>query len=51
MHDEARDFLLHEEQDSLLAHTVDPEADSIIVRDREIEKPEMLDVDGGKSSL
>jgi hypothetical protein len=51
MHNEARDPLLYEEQDSLFAHTVDPKADSIVVRDREIEEPEILDIDGRKSSL
>jgi hypothetical protein len=51
MHNEARDPLLHEEQDSLFAHTVDPEADSIVVRDQESKKSEVVDVDGRKSSL
>jgi hypothetical protein len=51
MHDEAQDPLLHEEQDSLFTHTVDPEADSIVVHDQEIEELEILDVDGRKSSL
>jgi hypothetical protein len=51
MHNEAWDPLLHEEQDSLFTHTVDPEADSIVISGRESEKPKVLDVDGRESSL
>jgi hypothetical protein len=51
MHDEARDPLLHEEQDSFFAHTVVPEADSVVVHNRESETPEIMDVYRRKSSL
>jgi hypothetical protein len=48
MHDEAQDPLLHEEQ---FVHTVDPEADLVVICDQESEKPEILDVYGRESSL
>jgi hypothetical protein len=51
MHNETRDSLLHQEQDPLLAHTVDPEADSIVIRDWKSEAPQVVDVYGWESSL
>jgi hypothetical protein len=51
MHDETRNPLLHQEQDSLLAHTVDPEADSIVILNRESEVPQVVDVYGGEPPL
>jgi hypothetical protein len=51
MHNEARDPLLHQEQDPFLADTVDPEADLIVIRGWESETPQVLDVYGRESPL
>jgi hypothetical protein len=51
MHDETQNPLLHQEQDPLLAHTIDPEANSIVIRNWESEVPQVADVYGGKSPL
>jgi hypothetical protein len=51
VHYEARDLLLHQEQDPLLAHTVDPEADSIVIRGWESEASQVLDIYRGESPL